>query len=57
MKKLMTLAMALSFLTGSVAVAFGDDAATTTTKTTKAKVTKATKATKTKKPMAAKTTA
>jgi len=47
MKKLMMIAMALSFLAGSVALA--DDAATTatkaTTKTTKAKSTK-TKATK-----------
>ncbi|MGO9227699.1 MAG: hypothetical protein ACLQKA_00615 [Bryobacteraceae bacterium] len=46
MKKLMTLAMALSFLAGSVA--FADEAATTATKATKAKATKAakTKATK-----------
>jgi hypothetical protein len=56
MKKLMTLAMALSFLTGSVAVAFGDDAATTATKATKAKATKTSKAKKTKT-TAAKTTA
>jgi hypothetical protein len=45
MKKLMTLAMALSFLAGSVA--FADDAATTATKATKTKATKATKAKKT----------
>jgi Ni/Co efflux regulator RcnB len=46
MKKLMTLAMALSFLAGSVA--FADDAATTATKATKATKAKATKAAKTK---------
>jgi len=48
MKKLMTVVMALSFLTASVAVAFADAAPTTATKATKAKATKAakTKATK-----------
>jgi Ni/Co efflux regulator RcnB len=47
MKKLMTIAMALSFLAGSVA--FADEAATTATKATKATKTKAPKATKAKK--------
>jgi Ni/Co efflux regulator RcnB len=46
MKKLMMIAMTLSFLAGSVALA--DDAATTATKATKAKATKATKAKATK---------
>jgi len=46
MKKLMMIAMTLSFLAGSVA--FADDAATTATKATKATKAKATKAAKTK---------